>query len=169
MSVYIGPIEPTMEFWWPIEGSAQAVLGSFIRVTVTEVAKGSGETLVYFRVTEFFRHFPPAFPYTYVFTEERFREKVVLINLHPQGDIMSDPKPQLNPRLAELPGRTPMIMNIGRSHLLWIVNRQLDAEGKPNLPPETEVTFEVPGGGDYSGCSVSLDDREQVLTFRWVQ
>jgi hypothetical protein len=157
-----------MEFWWPIEGSAQAVLGNFIRVRVTEIYEGSGETLIYFQALS---SYPSST--VYVFTEPKFREKVVTISSYgpyPHGEnIMSDPKPTLKPRLAELPGRTPMIMNLGRSHLLWIVNRQLDAEGKPNLPPETEVTFEVPGGGDYSSCSVSLDDREQVLTFRWVQ
>lgn len=76
--------------------------------------------------------------------------------------------PKLKPRLDN-PGTTPMIMQVGRSHLLWLINKQLMEEGKPELPPETEVTFKVPGGGDFSNEEVSLNNQGQILTFRWRQ
>jgi hypothetical protein len=80
--------------------------------------------------------------------------------------VTDRPYPTLKPRPV---GPLPMIMDIGRSHLLWIVNHRLRTEGKPELPPDTEITLRVPGGGDYSNEDVSLDDKSQILTFRWKQ
>jgi hypothetical protein len=56
----------------------------------------------------------------------------------------------------------PMVVTVSRSVLLAAIR----ANGI-NVPADAEVTFYVPGGGDYSSTAVELNDKEQVVSVRW--
>lgn len=60
-----------------------------------------------------------------------------------------------------------MRMDIAKSDLLELINAQLQNQGDPELPANTEISVHVPGGGDYSNTDLELDDREVKLTLRW--
>lgn len=67
----------------------------------------------------------------------------------------------------EKAGHTPMKMTVSRSDLLQLINLQLKREGKPELPQNAQIVVKVPGGGDWSGEYLDLDDKEQVIDLRW--
>ena len=35
------------------------------------------------------------------------------------------------------------------------------------IPDRADITFQVPGGGDWSGQAVNVDDEEQVISVSW--
>lgn len=77
--------------------------------------------------------------------------------------------PTLSPQVDTVEKSTPMIMKVTHSHLLWVINRQLESEGKKRIPLDTVITCPVPGGGDWSNTELELDNDQQVLLFRWRQ
>lgn len=56
----------------------------------------------------------------------------------------------------------PMIVTVSRSTLIAAIR-----DAGIDVPPNAEVTFRVPGGGDYSSTDVELDDKEQVISVRY--
>lgn len=58
--------------------------------------------------------------------------------------------------------KTPMVILVSRSTLLAAIR-----DAGIDVPSNAEVTFRVPGGGDYSSTDVALDDREQVISVRY--
>lgn len=61
------------------------------------------------------------------------------------------------------PDSTPMIVVVTRSVLIRAIR-----EAGIDVPDNAQVTFQVPGGGDYSNCEVDLDDEEQVVSVRYM-
>lgn len=60
--------------------------------------------------------------------------------------------------------RTPMIIQVTRSTLLAAI-RQSGIE----VPDDAEVTFRVPGGGDYSNMDVELDNSSTFVSVRYLK
>lgn len=58
--------------------------------------------------------------------------------------------------------KIPRVVLIGRHHIVRI----LKDEGI-DIPPDASISFRVPSGGDYSGCDVELDDKQQVISVRY--
>lgn len=58
--------------------------------------------------------------------------------------------------------KVPMAIHITRQVLLDAVR----ASGI-DIPEDAQVTFRVPGGGDYSNCDVDLDEDHQKVTIRY--
>lgn len=71
-------------------------------------------------------------------------------------------------RLIPVPaGHQPMKLDIHKSQLLEMVNAQLQSQGQAPIPKNCQVTVKVPGGGDYSGDDLELDDKDIRITIRW--
>lgn len=51
--------------------------------------------------------------------------------------------------------------------IIFLLRQELKSQGvKTDLPDNAEVEFHVPGGGDYSNCSLNVDD-DNAVTVTW--
>lgn len=63
--------------------------------------------------------------------------------------------------------KTPMIMRLPPSAIIWALNQQLEREQLPDIPLNATISVRVPGGGDWSSTDLELDERDVMLDIRW--
>ncbi len=79
--------------------------------------------------------------------------------------------PNLEPRV-EHEVKVPMILSLDANAIIYLVNfykhSQAMSSRQPqdHIPVDAKVTFDVPSGGDYSGCDVDVTDQNKV-NVRW--
>lgn len=66
------------------------------------------------------------------------------------------------------PAKTPMVIELTKAHLLFMLNNYALGLGADtsSIPTNAEVTVDVPGGGDWSGMPLEITDGRSIYV-RW--
>lgn len=59
-------------------------------------------------------------------------------------------------------------IHLNNEDLILAINQELKSQGAAVIPPEAEIYFSVPGGGDWSNTDIDIDD-QCPIKIKWTE